>query len=156
MIAAPVDWLRRATSADQAEIEAVQHAAYADTAKTIGRTPMPLMWDYAEVIRTWDVFIADDEHGICGVLILQLRADDLYLESIAVHPRQRGTGLGNRLLAATDAATRQNGRDVVRLLTNALNVDRIALYERRGYRLERTETLDDRRIVHMVKDLRAA
>ncbi len=154
MIAPPVDWLRRATGADQADIEAVQHAAYADTAKTIGRKPIPLTWDYAEVIATWDVLVAEDERGICGVLILQLRPEDLYLESIAVDPRQRGTGLGNRLLAATDEAARQNGRDVVRLLTNALNVDRIALYERRGYRLERTESLDDRRIVHMVKDLR--
>jgi ribosomal protein S18 acetylase RimI-like enzyme len=153
MIATPVDWLRRATRADQAEIEAVQHAAYADTAKTIGRTPIPLTWDYAEVIANWDVFVADDEHGICGVLILHVRSDDLYLESIAVDPRQRGTGLGNRLLAVTDETARCNGRNVVRLLINGLNVDRIALYERRGYRIEHTEILDDRRIVHMVKDL---
>lgn len=153
MIAPPADWLRRAKPSDRPHVEAVQAAAYADTAKTIGRTPIPLTWDYGAVIADWDVFVSEDGDGLTGVLILRLRADDLYLESIAVHPRAGGTGLGSRLLAATEVAARQQERTTVRLLTNALNVARIALYERRGYAVEHVEALDDRRIVHMVKPL---
>ena len=152
-MAAPAEWLRRASLADRAAIEQVQAAAYADTAATIGRTPMPLEWDYGVVLSEWDVWLSEDDQGVTGVLILHLRPDDLYLESIAVHPRGRGTGLGSRLLAATDAAALAAGRSIVRLLTNGKNIDRIALYERRGYAIEFVEEIDDRRIVHMIKHL---
>lgn len=153
MLPVPSVGLRRATIADRAAIEALQAAAYASVAERIGRTPIPLTWDYGAVLADWDVFVSEDAEGLTGVLILHLRPEDLYLESIAVDPRALGTGLGSRLLAAVEAAARQNDRAIVRLLTNALNVERIALYERRGYAIELTEAIDDRRIVHMVKHL---
>jgi ribosomal protein S18 acetylase RimI-like enzyme len=85
--------------------------------------------------------------------MLHVRPDDLHLESISVSPRLIRTGLGNRLLAATDAAAVMHGRSAVRLLTNEKNADRIALYARKGYAVETIETLSDRRVVHMVKHL---
>jgi ribosomal protein S18 acetylase RimI-like enzyme len=145
--------LRRATLADRATIEALQAAAYASVAILTERTPIPLMWDYGQKLKDWDVWLAEDSEGLTGVLMLHLRPDDLFLESIAVHPRMQGTGLGNKLLAATDAAALAEGRSIVRLMTNEKNVDRIALYKRRGYAIDFIEETTDRRAVHMIKHL---
>jgi ribosomal protein S18 acetylase RimI-like enzyme len=150
---APMPGLRRALPADQAAIEQLQALAYESVAVLTARTPIPLMWDYGEKLRDWDVWLSEDGEGLTGVLMLHLRPEDLYLESIAVHPRMQGTGLGNRLLAAVDAAAIAEGRPAVRLLTNEKNVDRIALYQRRGYAIEFIEEMADRRAVHMVKHL---
>jgi GNAT superfamily N-acetyltransferase len=150
---APAPFLRRATLADRLSIERLQAAAYASMAVLTGRMPIPLMWDYGEKLRDWGVWISEDADGLTGVLMLHLREDDLYLESIAVDPRVAGTGLGGKLLAATDTAALAEGRSIVRLLTNEKNVDRIALYERKGYAIEFIEEMSDRRAVHMVKHL---
>ena len=145
------DGLRRATLDDRSAIEAVQRAAYADTARTIGRTPIPLEWDYGRVLEDWQVWLSEDALGITGVLIVNPRAEDLYLESIAVHPRVGGTGVGRVLMAAAEAYARRLGLPTMRLLTNELNVSRIAWYERCGFAIEFTERLDGRGIVHMLK-----
>jgi GNAT superfamily N-acetyltransferase len=150
---APAPFLRRAVLSDRGPIEKLQSAAYAPMAVLTARTPIPLMWDYGEKLRDWDVWVSEDAAGLTGVLMLHLRDDDLYLESIAVHPRMSGTGLGGKLLAATDAAALAEGRLIVRLLTNEKNVDRIELYKRKGFVIEFIEEMADRRAVHMVKHL---
>jgi len=145
--------LRLATPDDRAAIEALQADAYAVMWQATGDKPIPLSWDYGAILRDWDVYLSEDSEGLTGALMLHLRPDDLYLESISVAPRLLGTGLGSRLLAATDAAAVASGRSAIRLLTNEKNVDRIALYARKGYAVERIEDLVDRRVVYMVKHL---
>jgi ribosomal protein S18 acetylase RimI-like enzyme len=147
------EWLRRAVAGDRGAIEALQAEAYAEIGVRTGVTPIPLKWDYAAVLRDWDVFLAEDADGLAGVLILHVRQADLFLESISVATHARGTGLGGRLLAATETAAATAGRAVVRLLTNEKNVDLIALYRRTGYTVETIEDMGDRRAVHMVKHL---
>ena len=147
------EWLRRAVAGDRGAIETLQAEAFAEIAALTGVTPLPLLWDYGEILRDCDVFLAEDAAGLSGVLILRVRDADLYLESIAVADRARGSGLGGRLLAATDTAAAAAGRSAIRLLTIEKNVDRIALYARKGYALEHVEEMSDRRAVHMVKHL---
>jgi ribosomal protein S18 acetylase RimI-like enzyme len=145
--------LRRASAADIERVTALQHAAYARNRSILGVEPLPLRADYADIVSTCEVWLAEGANGIDGVLILELRPDDLLLWSIATAPHAQGRGLGGRLLAAAEARARELNRRSVRLYTGEKLAENIAWYERHGYRRERIEELDDRRIVHLAKQV---
>ena len=119
----------------------------------LGVEPLPLLADYAEILTSHEVWLAEQAGSVAGVLILEPRADDLLIWSVAVAPATQGTGLGNRLLAEAEARCRALGLARLRLYTGERLAGNIAWYERHGYQQERVETLADRRIVHMVKRL---
>jgi ribosomal protein S18 acetylase RimI-like enzyme len=146
--------LRRAGTADIAQVTALQQAAYAGNRPILGVEPLPLSADYASILANCEVWLAEAARGLEGVLVLELRSDDLLLWSVATAPQARHRGLGNRLLAAAEARALELGRRCVRLYTGEKLVDNIAWYQRHGYVCERVEQLADRRLVHMVKHFR--
>ncbi len=145
--------LRHATAADLDAVTALQRAAYAKNRPLLGVEPLPLLADYGQILSRYEVWLLDGSRGLDAVLILEPRADDLLLWSIATAPDRQGTGLGNRLLAAAEQRARELGRRVIRLYTGEPLTGNIAWYERQGYARERIEDLGDRRVVHMVKRL---
>ena len=148
--------LRRASEADIAAVTMLQRAAYAGNRAILAVEPLPLMAQYADVFAAFEVWLAEGPTGIEGILILERRADDLLLWSVATAPELRGRGIGNRLLAAAEARALELGLTIVRLYTGEKLAGNIAWYERHGYVRERIEELDDRRVVHMMKALDAA
>ena len=145
--------LRRASPSDLPAIIALQHAAYDGNRALLGVEPLPLKADYAAILISHEVWLAEGPGGLEGVLILKAEPDHLLIWSIATAPSVRGSGLGNRLLIAAEMRARELGQNCVRLYTGEPLTGNIAWYERHGFVRERTEQLDDRRIVHMVKEL---
>ena len=145
--------LRRAGPGDLDAILALQRSAYAKNRPLLGVEPLPLLADYTHILSKDEVWLLDGASGLDGVLILEPRAGDLLLWSIATAPGRQGRGLGNRLLAATEARARQLGLSTIRLYTGEPLTGNIAWYERYGYVRKRVEDLGDRRVVHMVKRL---
>jgi ribosomal protein S18 acetylase RimI-like enzyme len=68
-------------------------------------------------------------------------AVELYLETMAVHPRARGRGVGGALLRFADGEARRRGRSTLRLYCISTNTRAHSLYERCGYRDVRREDL---------------
>lgn len=145
--------IRRATRADIPAIVALQQAAYAQNRVLLGVEPLPLQADYDEIFASMDCWLAGDVRDPDGVLILELRPDDLLIWSVATHPRTRGTGVGNALLAFADAQARAAGLRMVRLYTGKVLTANVAWYGRHGFVVERLEEMPDRRVVHMKKIL---
>jgi ribosomal protein S18 acetylase RimI-like enzyme len=145
--------LRRATAADVDGVTALQRAAYARNREILGVEPLPLLADYADVVSRYEVWLAEGEGGLDGVLILETRPDDLLIWSVATAPAAQGRGLGRRLLAAAETRAEALGRRVMRLYTGEKLTANIAWYGRHGYAIERIEQMPDRRAVHMVKML---
>jgi GNAT superfamily N-acetyltransferase len=126
--------LRRADDRDVAGIHSVVASAYVGYTELIGRTPIPMLTDYATAVREHEVWVLDADGVIVGVLELVPRHDHLWLENVAVEPAWQGRGLGRRLMDHAEDAARQRGFAEVGLLTNERYADDIALYLRRGYR----------------------
>jgi ribosomal protein S18 acetylase RimI-like enzyme len=145
--------LRRATIDDLAAVTALQQAAYAKNRALLGVEPLPLTANYGEVFSAYEIFLVDGAHGLDGVLILEPRADDLLIWSVATAPAAQGRGVGNRLLAFAESHARGLGLRCIRLYTGEPLTGNIAWYTRHGYVYERTEQMPDRRIVHLVKNL---
>ena len=87
------------------------------------------------------------------MLILEPRADDLLIWSIATDPAAQPSGLGRALLAAAEVRARELGCTVMRLYTGTPLTHLVAWYGRHGYAVERLEALSDRSITHMIKHL---
>jgi ribosomal protein S18 acetylase RimI-like enzyme len=145
--------LRRARPDEPQKIATFQRAAYERNRTLMGVEPIPLQADYDHVLRDYEVWLLDGEHDLAGILILEPRADDLLIWSVATAPDARGSGLGNRLLAAAENRAHELGKRLIRLYTGELLVENIGWYRRRGYAIERTEAMSDRRIVHMKKTI---
>jgi ribosomal protein S18 acetylase RimI-like enzyme len=145
--------LRRATIDDLAAVTALQQAAYAKNRAILGVEPLPLMADYAEVFSDYEVFLAERDGALDGVLVLEPRTDDLLIWSVATAPAAQGRGVGNRMLAFAETRARELGLTCIRLYTGEKLAFNIAWYTRRGYTHERTEDMGDRVAVHLIKQL---
>ena len=148
---ASLSGLRRGRPGDLDAVKAFQHAAYAPNRATLGVEPFPLLVDYADVLRDYEVWLADGPDGLAGVLVLEPRPEDLLVWSVATAPSAQKSGLGGRLLAASEERARQLGRTAIRLYTGQKLTGNVAWYSRHGYRVESVETLPDRAVVHMIK-----
>lgn len=145
--------LRRATIADLDAVVALQHAAYAKNRPILGVEPLPLRVDYGDIFRNMEVWLADNSHGLDGVLILEPRPNDLLIWSIATDPSRPASGVGRMMLAWAEDRARTLGRATMRLYTGTRLTERVAWYARHGYATERIEEMTDRSVTHMVKHL---
>jgi ribosomal protein S18 acetylase RimI-like enzyme len=145
--------LRKAEAGDLEPLVALQRGAYARNRTLLGVEPIPLQADYAAIMRDMEVWLTEKNGRLAGALILEPRADDLLIWSIASDPTGQGAGLGRALLSAAEARARELGRTVVRLYTGTLLVHLVAWYGRHGFVVERIEPLSDRSITHMIKHL---
>ena len=68
------------------------------------------------------------------------KADEVYVDGLAVAPAVRGQGVGTRLLAEVDAVARAHGKRFVRLDVVDTNPRAQALYERLGYRVTKVQS----------------
>jgi ribosomal protein S18 acetylase RimI-like enzyme len=145
--------LRRAAIDDLGAVTALQHAAYARNRTILGVEPLPLLADYRTVFSDYEVYLAERDGALDGVLILQPRADDLLIWSVATAPGAQGRGVGNLMLAFAETRARGLGLPCIRLYTGEKLTGNIAWYNRHGYAHERTEDMGDRRAVHLIKQL---
>ena len=145
--------LRRATIDDLPAVTALQRSAYHKNRAILGVEPLPLLADYAEIFSHCEVYLAERDRVLDGVLILEPRADDLLIWSVATAPAAQGHGIGNTMLAFAESRARELGRPCVRLYTGEQLTSNIAWYQRHGYAHESTEDLGDRVLVNLIKQL---
>jgi GNAT superfamily N-acetyltransferase len=145
--------LRSAVAGDLPAVTALQRAAYAKNRPLLGVEPLPLLADYAQVFADYEVYLAERDGTLEGVLILEPRAADLLIWSVATAPAAQGRGVGNRMLAFAETRARELGLSRIRLYTGEPLIANIAWYTRHDYVHERLEDMGDRRIVHLIKQL---
>jgi ribosomal protein S18 acetylase RimI-like enzyme len=89
--------------------------------------------DYAVVIRDRQVFVAEADGGIAGVLVLSVRDEGFLLDNVAVHPERRGSGVGRMLLQLAETEARRQGFASIYLYTHEKMTENQALYAKLGY-----------------------
>lgn len=142
--------IHRATAADVETIARINASAYIDAyLPVVGRAPKPATEDYAPWIAGDDVWLLKAAGEARGVIVLERRADHLFIYSIAVEPKFQGNGHARELLRLADDEARSMGVDLVRLHTNPRIERNLKLYRRNGYvetgRRARTQVFRPRR-----------
>lgn len=125
--------IRPAMESDAFLVEACVHASYRHCVERIGRPPGPMLDDYAEVIRTRRVTVAEHDGRLAGVLVLDRTDEGFLLENVAVNPAHKGRGLGRLLLELAETEAKRAGFDSIYLYTHAKMTENQALYAKIGY-----------------------
>jgi GNAT superfamily N-acetyltransferase len=125
--------IRRAEPADLDAVRACVRAAYALYVPRMGREPAPMRADYNALIERREVWVACEEDGLEGVLVLRAGPDSLLLENVAVDPAKQGRGIGRALLGFAEQHARDLGLFEIVLYTNELMTENLRLYPRLGY-----------------------
>ncbi|GAB2749624.1 GNAT family N-acetyltransferase [Streptomyces bullii] len=123
--------IRPALSAEVPVVRDVIDAAFRPYVERIGRVPQPMEADHAADVAAGKVFVTGDP--VIGLVVVEAREDHLFLDTVAVHPRAHGRGVGRRLLEFVDAHARALGLPEIRLCTNALMWENQKIYPRFGY-----------------------
>jgi ribosomal protein S18 acetylase RimI-like enzyme len=145
--------LRAAAAADVPALTELVDAAYGHYVERLGGPPRPMTQDYAEVVQTQSVTVAERSGEIVGLIVLQRDARELTIENVAVHPGHQGTGIGRALLEHAQDTARAVGLRSVCLYTHERMVENLALYERIGYVEYERHRHGSAWIVHMRKPL---
>jgi ribosomal protein S18 acetylase RimI-like enzyme len=124
---------RSAEAADASRVAELVDAAYGHYVERIGMLPGPMTADYAEVIRTRQVTVAERHGAVVGVIVLTVTDEGFLVDNVAVHPGHRGTGLGRALLEFAEGEARRAGFDSIYLYTHEKMTENLALYSRIGY-----------------------
>ena len=125
--------LRPARLLDAPGVTACACSAYLHYIERIGKQPGPMLEDYAEVIRQFQVLVAADGDKISGAMVLKVTDEGFYLDNVAVRPTAQGTGVGRLLLEAAEAEALRRDYKSIYLATHELMTENRALYSRVGY-----------------------
>jgi GNAT superfamily N-acetyltransferase len=106
-------------------------AAYRKYLHRMDRTPAPMVRDLRPGIEAGHVWVAG--RPISGLVCLSPVDDALLVENVAVHPNAQGAGLGRRLMDFAEEEARRGGFGRLRLYTNEVMTENLAVYEHLGY-----------------------
>ena len=109
--------------------------------------------DYAQVIQSHQVIVADAGGKIAAVLVLIRDDESILLDNIAVTPEYQGSGLGRKLIELAEAEAREQGYSAIDLYTHELMTENIQFYQKLGYCVDDHRTVSGYRRIYMRKNL---
>ncbi len=145
--------IRPATSADCRAVEGIALAAYARYLPRMERAPGPMLEDYATRVADGSLHVLETDRGVTGFVVLVPQEEAMLLDNIAVDPAEQGRGLGRKLMEFVESAARAAGLAELRLYTNEVMVESLALYARLGFVETRRALEKGYQRVFMVKKL---
>jgi N-acetylglutamate synthase-like GNAT family acetyltransferase len=130
--------IRIARAADVAAVSDLVKDAYSIYLARNGKVPGPMRDDYAALIADQRVHVLEEQTlkakgEIIGLVVLIPEAQAMLLDNVAVHPRAQGRGFGARLIAFAEARARAAGLPALRLYTQDIMTENLALYSRLGF-----------------------
>lgn len=129
----PASQIRPATPSDLAAVRAIAEAAYRPYVARNGLEPAPLHEDYAARIAASQTWVLTDAGEVRGFVVLLAGADHMMLDNIAVAPTAHGRGYGRALMDFAESRAAQAGLPAIRLYTQEIMVENLAIYAARGY-----------------------
>jgi ribosomal protein S18 acetylase RimI-like enzyme len=109
--------------------------------------------DYAEVVRTHRVVVAERGGETIGLVVLGVDDEGFFVDNVAVDPSHQGIGVGKTLLEHAESAARDAGFDSIYLYTHERMVENLTLYTRIGYVEYDRRLFGDARVVFLRKVL---
>jgi GNAT superfamily N-acetyltransferase len=127
--------IRPARPEDADAVRRLVQDAYGHHLARMGKPPGPMLDDYVRRIADGQAWVLEDAGELAGVLVLEdAEGGALLLDNVAIAPSAQGKGYGRALVGFAEAEARRRGHGEVRLYTNVLMAENLALYGRLGFR----------------------
>lgn len=149
---------RLAAPSERGDVERVLRAAFTSYARALGRELSAAGFARlpAELERG-DIYVALEAGQVVGVVRIERREDELYIDQIGVDPTRQRAGMGSWLLVQVADVARSRGARRMSLYTAEMMVHLVQLYRRHGFEIVHRglpdHGLDSHVRVHMVKPL---
>jgi ribosomal protein S18 acetylase RimI-like enzyme len=128
-------------------------AAYGHYVERVGGPPRPMIDDYSEVVRRWQVTVAERQGEVAGLVVVGADDEGFVIDNVAVHPSHQGSGVGRALLEHAEVAARRQGFGSIYLYTHEKMTENQAPYSRIGYAEYDRRTHGETCLVYMRKQL---
>src|SRR5215831_7686699 len=125
--------VRRATPLDAKAIAACVQSAYEHYVERIGQPPGPMLENYDHVVKEREVYVAELDGAIVGILVLRETAEGFLLDNVAVNPQHQGEGIGSTLLELAESRAKSAGFASIYLYTHEKMTENQARYAKIGY-----------------------
>jgi N-acetylglutamate synthase-like GNAT family acetyltransferase len=89
--------------------------------------------DQAAEIASKDVWVAEADGAIVGVVVVRAERDHVFVDNVAVDPAAQGDGVGRALLDRAGQRAAEIGVGEIRLLTNVRMSANRAMYAHLGW-----------------------
>ena len=114
-------------------IRACAEAAYEKYVARIGKTPAPMVADFASQIAAGQVHVLIEDAAVLGFVVFYPRDDHIHLENVAVLPDRHGMGYGTQLIMFVEQEAVRLGYAKIELYTNEKMTENITFYPYLGY-----------------------
>jgi ribosomal protein S18 acetylase RimI-like enzyme len=114
-------------------MRAIALAAYAKYVPRIGREPAPMVADYEAAVAANRAVVIETAGSVRGYMIAWPEPDAYFIDNIGVDPACQGGGLGRRLINHAASQADRLGLPALRLYTNALMSENLAMYAHIGF-----------------------
>ncbi len=118
---------------DASRMRAICRAAYAKYVPRIGREPAPMVADYEAAVAANHAVVIEAAGGVRGYMIGWPESDAYFIDNIGVDPEYQGGGLGRCLIDHAVSQADRLGLPALRLYTNALMAENLAMYAHIGF-----------------------
>jgi ribosomal protein S18 acetylase RimI-like enzyme len=125
--------IREATADDAARMREIARAAYTKYVPRIGREPMPMGADYEAEVAANRAVVIETAGSVRGYMIAWPETDAYLIDNIGVDPACQGGGLGRCLIDHAVSQADRLGLPALRLYTNALMSENLAMYAHIGF-----------------------
>jgi GNAT superfamily N-acetyltransferase len=125
--------IRGATADDAARMRAIARAAYAKYVPRIGREPLPMGADYEAEVAANRAVVIETAGSLRGYMIAWPEPDAYFIDNIGVDPAAQGGGMGRCLISHAVSQADRLGLPALRLYTNALMSENLAMYAHIGF-----------------------
>jgi ribosomal protein S18 acetylase RimI-like enzyme len=114
-------------------MRAIALAGYAKYVPRIGREPSPMGADYEAEVAANRAVVIETAGSVCGYMIAWPETDAYFIDNIGVDPEYQGGGPGRRLINHAVSQADRLGLPALRLYTNALMSENLAMYAHIGF-----------------------
>lgn len=127
--------IKRALPEDESAVVTCVSEAFSPYIPLIGLTPGPMLEDYHAALQTHPLFVAVEGGLPVGVVLLKDAPgeDYMWLDVLATRNAYRGRGIGQALMAHSEAFMRSLGKKESHLYTHVKYEHSLALYQYLGY-----------------------
>ena len=108
-------------------------AAFTPYIERIGKPPAPMLADFPRIIAAGQVWVAQIDRQVSGVLVQYETEAGFYIDTLAVLPGLQGTGVGRALLLFAEKEAARRGFRSIYLCTNVKMTENQVLYPKIGY-----------------------
>jgi len=108
----------------------------------MGKPPAPMLADFPAMIAARQVWIAEMDGQVVGVLVQYETERGFYIDTVAVIPALQGAGVGRALLIFAEQEAQRRGFRSIYLCTNAKMTENQVFYPKIGY-IEYDRKIDD-------------